>query len=217
MNVFLQAYKRVLLTVVIGIITISTGSSASTDSLSPLLTLLRKNYNPETPLSTKFSLTIYWSVREKEEKKLGRIVLAPGDKFRVTVGGETFVSNGKTFWHYSAQANQAVVKGLADVDRATLPSQIFARSIAVYPFREQERKKNTVLFAWKGDSAGAPYTAIRLWVQETSGQITRCVMTDHNDNTFTYIFSATAFGKKYSKETFEFAVPENARTVDMRN
>src|SRR5271157_1635664 len=135
MNFPLQIYKRVLLAVVIVIGTISTGFSAGTDSLSPLLSLLRKNYNPETPLATKFSLTIYWSVREKEEKKKGTIELAPGDRFRITVGSETFVSNGETFWQYSPKTNQVVVKKLADVDRAALPSRILDRSIAAYPFR----------------------------------------------------------------------------------
>jgi outer membrane lipoprotein-sorting protein len=186
-------------------------------TLSPLLSLIRKNYNPETPLSTKFSLTIYWSVREKEEKKQGRIILAPGDRFRVTVGGETFVSNGETFWHYSVGASQATIKQLAAVDRATLPSQIFARYIAAYSFRELERKKGVVQLAWKCDSGGAPYSAIRLEAEETSGRIIRCVMTDRNNNTFTYVFTGTTFGKKYAQETFEFTIPKDARIVDLRN
>lgn len=192
------------------------GFADSTDSISPLLSILRKNYSPETPLSAKFSQTIYWSVREKEEKRKGRIILAPGDRFRVTLDKETFVSNGETFWQYSAGTNQVVVKRLADVDRSTLPSQIFTRYIAAYPFREQGRKKGVAQIAWKSDSVDAPYTTIQLWVREVDGRITRCVLIDRNDNTFTYAFTAMVFGKNLPKEMFEFDVPKNVRIVDMR-
>ena len=205
-----------LLFLVMVIAVSSVYSDTTATALSPLLSLLRKNYNPETPLSTKFSLTIYWSVREKEEKKKGMIELAPGDRFRITIGSETFVSNGETFWQYSPKTNQVVVKRLADVDRTALPSRILDRSIAEYPFREVERKKDLVQLAWKSDSADAPYSHIVVWVQEEAGTISRCVMTDRNDNTFTYVFSATTIGKNIPRERFEFEQPKSARIVDMR-
>ena len=195
-------------------------SSACADTtatvVSPLLSLLRKNYSSEMSLSAKFKLTIYWSVREKGETKKGKIALAPGDRFRVTVDKETFVSDGETFRQYSAGTNQLVVKRLADVDRTTLPSQIFARYLAAYPFRETGRKKGIVRFMWTSDSAGTPYKEIQVTVQEKGRCITRCVLTDNNGNTFTYDFAATVFGEKYPKGQFTFDVPKNARVVDMR-
>ena len=190
--------------------------AATPDSISPLLSLLRKNYGPEASFSTKFTLTICWNVREKEEKSKGRIVLAPGDRFRVTIDKETFVSDGETYRQYSAGTNQVIVKNLADADRSTLPSQIFARYIAAYPFREVGRKKGCARFAWKSDSGETRYREIRVEVQEKGGRITRCVLTDNNSNTFTYTFSSTVFGEKFTKERFAFNAPKNARIVDMR-
>jgi outer membrane lipoprotein-sorting protein len=73
-----------------------------------------------------------------------------------------------------------------------------------------------VLLGWKSDSAKAPYRAIDVWTSAKSGAITKCVMTDQNDNTFTYTFTKTVFGKNISKEEFEFAIPTTARVVDMR-
>ena len=225
-------------------------------SSSPLLSLLRSNYSPGTALSTKFTLTIYWNVREKEEKKKGRIWLAPGDRFRVEIDNETFVCDGGTFRHFSAGTNQLagtnpesvdrayhrvvsgaiagrvrlskgmaavsagtnqlVVRRLADVDRSTLPSQIFAKYVASFPFSEVERKKGTAVFAWRCDSGETRYREIRITADEKGRRITRCVCTDHNGNTFTYDFKATVFGGKQPKERFEFDAPEDARVVDMR-
>jgi outer membrane lipoprotein-sorting protein len=188
----------------------------TTNTSSPLLSLLRKNYSPDIPLSTKFTLAIYWSVREKEEKKKGSICLSPGDKFRITAGGETFVSDGATFWHYSAGSNQVIIRKLADVDRSTLPSQIFTRYVAALPFREAERKKGAVRFVWKSDTGGEQYKEIQVTVQEADRRITRCVLTDNNGNRFTYVFTATVFGERIPRERFAFNVPKNARVVDMR-
>ncbi|MBN2188051.1 MAG: outer membrane lipoprotein carrier protein LolA [Chitinispirillaceae bacterium] len=195
---------------------LSVSAGAPAAAVSPLLSLLRKNYGPESSLSTKFTLTIYWSVREKEEKKKGRILLASGDRFRVTIDKETFVSDGETFRHYTAGANQVVVRNLADVDRSALPSQIFFRYITAFPFREAGRGKGRARFAWKSDSGETRYREIAVDVLKKDGRITGCVLTDKNDNVFTYTFSSTVFGKKHAKEGFVFNVPKNARIVDMR-
>ena len=56
-------------------------------SSSPLLSLIRKNYNPQTPLSTKFTLTLYWSVREKE-------LLDVLDKYRKNDGNYDCIVSG---------------------------------------------------------------------------------------------------------------------------
>jgi outer membrane lipoprotein-sorting protein len=206
-----------LLSLVVAIAVSSVDADTASSPVSPLLSLLRKNYSAETTLSTKFTQTIYWSVREKEEKKKkGSICLAPKDRFRVTIGSETFVSSGETFWQHSAGTNQVVIKKLADVDRSAFPSEIFARYLSACPFREVGRKKDVVLFSWKSDSVETLYREIQVAVKEKAGLITRCVMTDHNGNIFTYAFSATVFGEKFPRERFEFNAPENARIVDMR-
>jgi outer membrane lipoprotein-sorting protein len=187
--------------------------TATVRAPSPLLDLVRKNYTPNTWLSTKFSLTIYWSVREKEEKKEGSIALAPGNRFRVVAGSETYVSNGETLWDYNAKANQVAINRLAEVDKSMLPSQLFASYVATCPFREKERKGGLAVLTCKNDSATATIDA---WVNANTGAIVKCVMTDRNDNLFTYTFAKTTFGKKNSKEAFEFAIPTTARVIDMR-
>jgi outer membrane lipoprotein-sorting protein len=186
------------------------------DAASPVLAAMSRKYNPAVPFSTKFTLTISWAVREKQEKKQGSIALAPGEKFRVTAGKETYVSNGSALWTANASTNQVVIKPLAALETKFLPSQIFSKYIVACPFREQERKNGIALFVWKSDSANVPYPAVRLWVREKSGEICRCEMVDRNDNRFDYTFTGTVFNATFSKQEFEFAVPKNARIVDLR-
>jgi outer membrane lipoprotein-sorting protein len=183
---------------------------------SPLLALMRKKYDPAQSISTDYSLSIYWSVREREEKRRGSIKLDSGDRFYITTGDESFVSNGTTYWHHVAKARQVVVKNLADVDLSTLPSQLFARFIVSCPFKKQGSRKGLAELVYESDSAGVPYRSIRVWVGENDGLIAKCKMTDRNGNTFTYTFSATRLGKKLPGRSFEFAIPKNAQIVNLR-
>lgn len=208
------AVSRIFLTGII--VAIASAFADITPSPLPLIELIRRQYNPGTPLETNFSLSIYWSVREKEEKKQGAFILAPGDRFRVTLGNETFVSNGTTLWSHNGKANQVVVKALADVDLALHPSRLFTTTIGSYPFRESRRKGGITVLLWDRDSSTAAWTSIRLWVQTATGTIFKCVLTDRNNNIFTYSFSGTVFGKKTSPGAFEFVIPKNARVVDSR-
>ena len=182
-----------------------------------VLSLIRKNYSPESSLSTQFALTIFWNVRERQEKTKGNICLATGNRFRVQADGESWVSNGQTFWNYSPGSQQVVIKRLADVDQSSLPSQIFNRYLIEFHFRAKEDRDGIVELSWNNDTASGPYTSILLRTHGQTGLIDRCVMTDHNGNTFTYVFSGTQFGRNFSKETFEFAIPKSAHIVDMRN
>jgi outer membrane lipoprotein-sorting protein len=190
--------------------------AVSADTPSPLISLLRKNYDLSQSIATHYALTIYWSVRDKEEKRQGNISLAPGDRFCITAGDERFVSNGATYWHYTPQANQVVIKNLKEVDLSLLPSQLFARFIVSCPFKQVRSEKGVAEFIWTSDSTGAPYRSIIVKVKEKDGRIATCVMTDRNGNLFTYTFTATALGKKIPGRTFEFAIPKSARIVDLR-
>jgi outer membrane lipoprotein-sorting protein len=195
---------------------VSSLPAGTTEAPSALMTLVRNNYNPLQSISMKYTLSIFWSVREKEEKRQGSIALASGDRFRITSGDESFVSDGSTYWHYNAQARQATIKRLNEVDVSMLPSQLFARFIVSCPFTKVRSEKNVAELVWTSDSGSAPYRSIRVWVREKEGRIEKCVMTDSNGNTFTYTFFTTRLGASIPKETFEFTIPKNARVVDLR-
>lgn len=208
--------KRILFFTSLGALLLPACADSTAAPASPLLALLRKNYGPQSSFSAKFRQTIFWSVREKEETARGSILCAPGDRFRITLGKETFISNGNTYWNWNSETSQTVIRHLADVDRTSLPSQIFSRFLVSCSFREQERNNGQALLVWTTDSADAPYKSIRVRITPKNGRIDQCTMTDRNDNVFTYQFSSTALGINAGRENFEFTPPKNARCIDMR-
>ena len=184
-----------------------------------IMSQVRKNYNGTNALSASFDLSIYWSVREREEKKSGELAVASGDRFRVSLGKEVFVSDGKTYWQYSEKNSQVVVRNFSDIDAATLPSKFLMSFMSNRKFEEKKREGGTVELAWRGggkETYADGYTAITAVVDEKSGIIKTLKLTDKNDNVHTYAFRKTVFDKSPKDGVFQFTAPKGVEVVDMR-
>jgi outer membrane lipoprotein-sorting protein len=183
-----------------------------------VMALLRKNYGGGGAVTATFDLSIYWSIREKEEKKSGELLVAPGNKFRVTLGKEAFVSDGKTFWQYSEKNAQVVVRDFSDIDPSAVPSKFLLSFLSDRAFAEKARSGPTVELFWEGKGApsGGDYTAITAVVEEKTGVIKTLKLTDKNENIHTYAFKKTVFGKPPKDDVFQFKIPKGAEALDMR-
>jgi outer membrane lipoprotein-sorting protein len=181
---------------------------------------VRKNYSGSGALNASFDLSIYWSVREREEKKSGELVVSSGDRFRVSLGKEVFVSDGKTYWQYSEKNSQVVVRNFSDIDAATLPSKFLMSFMSTRKFEEKKRGGGAVELAWDGggkDSYGDGYVAITATVEEKGGIIKVLKLTDKNNNIHTYTFKKTVFDKSPKDGVFQFAAPKGVEVIDMRD
>jgi len=186
-----------------------------------IMKTVRALYNGKTPVETGFDLYIVWKVREKKESKSGRLIMAPGDKFRAELGAQTWVCDDRTYWEASRDGNnvQVVIKRAADVDLSMHPSQVLHTYLEKFSFALKERKGDLTTVEWKADSlsetAGA--ASIDLSINATSGVITALRIVDKDGNESAYQFKKTKFPAKLPDSTFEYAVPKGASVLDMRN
>ena len=179
---------------------------------------LRRNYADTAHLQIDFEQSIYWSVREKTSKKRGSAQLAPGNKFRVSVGNDLWVCDGVVCTQYNKANNQVVLRNFSDMDITTRPSHLFTTLLTNYRFEEQNRNAREVTLVWHPDSAASrEYTALTLTVAPKSGTVTSLKFTDTNSNEHTYIFKKTVFGTALPAATFEFEAPKNAHIIDNRH
>jgi outer membrane lipoprotein-sorting protein len=203
------------------VIPVSLSAQAPAASKEPAaMALLRKNYGGASAVTAAFDLSIYWNIREKEEKKSGELLIAPGNKFRVTLGKEAFVSDGKTFWQYSEKNSQVIIRNFSDIDASTVPSKFLLSFLSNHSFAEKQRNGSTVELFWDGKGKGAgtddDYTAITTVADEKTGVIKTLKLTDKNDNIHTYTFKKTAFDKPPKDDTFQFKTPKGVEVLDMR-
>jgi outer membrane lipoprotein-sorting protein len=179
---------------------------------------LRQHYADTTPLQIDFEQSIYWNVREKTSKKRGTATLAPGNRFRVEIGNDSWICDGVTCSHYNKENNQVVMRNFSDLDITTQPSHLLTTLLTKYRFEEKKRSGKEVTLAWHPDSSSSgEYTAITLTVTEATGTVTSLTFTDTNSNIHTYIFKKTVFGKPAPAATFEFEAPNNAYIIDNRH
>ncbi|GBU20541.1 hypothetical protein R80B4_00419 [Fibrobacteres bacterium R8-0-B4] len=201
----------------------STAAAASKEP--PAMAVLRKNYGGISAVTATFDLSIYWNVREKEEKKSGELLIAPGNKFKVTLGKEAFVSDGKTFWQYSEKNSQVIIRNFSDIDASTVPSKFLLSFLSNRAFAEKQRNGSVVELFWDGRGKGAgasppgvdDYTSITAVVDEKAGTIKTLRLTDKSDNIHTYTFKKTAFDKPPKDDTFQFKPPKGVEALDMRD
>jgi len=186
----------------------------------PVMTILRKNYSGAGAVTATFDLSIYWNVREKEEKKSGELLIAPGNKFKVTLGKEAFISDGKTFWQYSEKNSQAVIRKFSDIDESTVPSRFLLSFLSNHAFTEKQRNGSTIELFWEGKGKSADiagdYTSITAFVDEKGGIIKTLKLTDKSDNIHTYTFKKTAFDKPPKDDIFQFKPSKGVEVLDLR-
>jgi outer membrane lipoprotein-sorting protein len=182
-----------------------------------VLDLIRKKYNSKTTIQTQVDLVIYWSVREREEKKSGKLVVAPGDKFRVDLGSETLVSDGETYWQYSKKNSQVIIKHLDDIDLSWHPSQLLSKFLTGYSYQEKGKSGSETVLFWSAENDSESfYTDITVRAETKTGKIKKLRLTDRNGNIHTYIFKKTVFGVKIPVEVFRFEIPDEVQVHDDR-
>lgn len=192
-------------------------SSAAQDNA--LLQRIRQRYNTEKQaLRCDVQLAIYWSVREREERKSGTLLLAPGDRFDVTLDNTRWVSDGRTLWQFNPRTNQVVVKHLLDMDLSSHPSQILSTYLMDRTYTTRSTDKGRTVLSWKADakSPSTFYTAITLTIDTKKEEILCVEVLDRSQNKTTYSFSKTIFNPALPKEGFTFLFPKGADILDVR-
>lgn len=193
---------------------IASASNTSNANASNIMTLLQRNYGGERPVTAAFTLSIYWDVRERTENRNGELQIATGNRFRVTLGGDVFVSDGRTFWQYSERNSQVVIRRFTDIDPATLPTGMLATFLAGRTFAESRGDGGAITLTWNGDDG--EYREIIVTVNARDGVINTLRMTDVHNNIHTYTFANTTFDRAPRGSVFQFNAPRGTSVVDMR-
>lgn len=183
-----------------------------------VMALMRKKYSADSFIEVQFELNTWWSIREREEIKKGKLYIAPKDKFRVELGSETVVSDGLQYWHYNSKAAQVIIDYVKNFDPTYQPSKLLSSFLTGYNYKETFHTENETTLQWYADSLASEtvYTKIEIQVNTRSGEVKTLKITDRNGNIQTYTFKKTVFGAKIPKEVFTFEVPDDIQVLDNR-
>jgi outer membrane lipoprotein-sorting protein len=186
-----------------------------------IMKTVRQLYGEKMPIETRFDLHILWKVREKEESKSGKIVLAPGDKFRVELGAATWVCDGRNYWEISRDENkvQVVIKRSSEIDRSAMPSRVVQTYLTNYTFRLKQTVGPLTVVTCAADSLSkiADIDRVDLSVDSKSGIIKTLLVVDKNGNESSYRFTKTKIPARPPASAFSYTAPKGASIIDLRN
>lgn len=202
--------QKKLVTIVVMLFAVSL--FADTNSV---LNVIRKKYGENSYVDMEFDLTIFWAIREKYEKKSGKLTYAPDDNFYLKLGHSTWISNGQTYWQYSDRTNQVVIKGLLDVDVSMHPSSML-KNFLKKSFKQDESNEKEIVLTFASNDKKSNYKKITLRINKKRMEISELVTVDSDQNESRYVFKKVKLGEKPSPAQFEFTIPQGADILDTR-
>lgn len=178
------------------------------DAVTSLLHKVQKK-----PVEMSFTLEIYWSVREKTDKKKGSLLLDGEENFDIELGKSRWVSDGVTVWQYSEKNNQLVIRNFLDMDLSLHPSSMFERfgKRTFSPVSEGKEK----VYRWTS-SEDLEYSKIDVVLSADNQKFERIIFVDLDENTTTYNFSSMKFLTSVEEDRFTFSAPEGVEIFDER-
>ncbi len=180
---------------------------------SPLVNMVKQKYGNMTAASAKFSLDIFWSVREKTESMKGTIAFAPDGKFRIELPSAIYVSDGKKLWQYNRSAKQVIIERADAIDRNSFPSAIIAGCFA-YSFSEKAQSDGISELVADMTEKNSTYSGISIFVDSKTATLKKIVTTDRSGNTSTYLLKSFAVGSKAKLPSFTFEIPKGTDVID---
>jgi len=158
-----------------------------------------------SPVEIDFEQRTYWAVRERENRVKGKIILAPGNKFNISVGRMNYVCDGETYWEFNNRQRQVVVRQVSEGVSSSLPTELL-KLLQGADFSE----KSEGFAVWQ-DEYSLRYGFERVEIHYGNSLISRIVITDTDKNITTYIFERAVFLPSVDESIFNFVIPSGAQ------
>ena len=160
------------------------------------------------PVQIDFEQRTYWHVRERESRVRGKIILGEGNKFNISTGRMTYISNGETFWEYNNRQRQVTVQKITPSLSKSIPTELLKLLRSADFTESTSRAGNSVI--WQ-DEHSRENGFDRVEVFYTDSQITRIITNDIDSNITTFTFDKVVFLPEVSDDVFNFVIPQGAQ------
>jgi len=161
-----------------------------------------------SPVEIDFELKTYWEVREKETKVKGKIVLAPENKFNISMGKMNYVSDGKTFWEYNSRQKQVKIEKIKNGLSTSIPTELLKL------LKNAEFIEKSSGFAIWQDNNSRKNGFEKVEIHHNNSLVSKIIITDTDKNITTYTFEKVVFLPKVDENLFNFIIPSGAQVYE---
>jgi len=154
-----------------------------------ILKKLSKNYKTYKTIQANVAFTIDNKKENIKENQKGKVIMK-GDKFRLELGEQTLISDGKTLWAYLKEMNEVTISPFEPMEGELSPTNLFTiyeKGFESYYIGETNRGKNKVhnIDIVPTDKKKS-FFKIRLVIDRQKEQIVQAVVFDKNGTLYTY-------------------------------
>ena len=174
---------------------------------------LQRRYGRVTSLQADF-------VQSSGGQRMNGTLAVRGDAFRLDLGEQLLVTDGRTMWSYTPDERQVVVQAYDEGQVGFSVGQLFTDYLRV--FRATGATKATIagvqydVLALRPRAAGTSVRDATLYVRSSDAVPARVRVHDRNGGTLQFDVSNVRLNRPLAPALFTFAAPRGTETVDLR-
>lgn len=186
-----------------------------------ILSRLSKNYRTYKTIEAEVAFTIDNRKENIKENQKGRVFMK-GQKFRLELGEQTLICDGKTMWTYLKEVNEVTVSPFEPTEGELSPTNLFTiyeKGFESYYIGESNRGKNKVhTIDIVPTDKKKSFFKIRLVIDRQKEQIVQAVVFDKNGSLYTYNINNFKTNLVIADATFAFDKKQfpGVEVVDLR-
>ena len=169
--------------------------------------------------SLEFQLQVFYSESPDIASQKGSLLVADGDRFRLSVAGIQFFSDGESLWQYSEEQKQVLIKAVEDLSQALHPSELLFKYLncKALSLKEAEYNKQKLwVLNLDASKYAGQFTQMEVWLSKKDFSPVRLFTVDPSGNSSWYNIMNLKVMKKISPDEFRFKSRAGVDEIDMR-
>ncbi|MCK9202828.1 MAG: outer membrane lipoprotein carrier protein LolA [Bacteroidales bacterium] len=176
---------RTILSFILISITLLGYSQGKDQKAAALLNEVSTKTKAYKSIKVDFSYTMENAKAKINEEKTGSLLIS-GDKYKMTVSGQTVICDGKTIWTYIKESNEVQVNTLENKDDALTPSKLLTTYNSNYKSRIIKSPDPGIEAIELIPNTTKNFNKAILGIDKVKKQIRSFTLFDKSGNTYTY-------------------------------
>ena len=209
------------LTLAIILFTVVSAQAQSDARAHEILKGVSAKYKSFNSLEADFTLTLDNPSEKIKDTQKGTVALK-GNKYKVEIGGQTIVSDGKTVWTYLKDANEVQITEATNDKDAITPTNIFTVYEKGFKSKFLEEKKvdgKTIqVIELVPEDSKKPFFKVQLNIDKADKMIQSAKLFDKNGNHYIYTLNNIKPNSVANESIFTFNTTKYPKieVVDLR-
>ena len=176
-------------------------------------------FNTGSSWTLDFQVKIFPAGSPDVSEQKGSLLVGEKNRFRLSVPGITFFSDGVSLWQWNIEQKQVLIKAIEDLSSTLHPSELLFKYLncqAISVREDQWNKKKVFVLTLDPAKYGDQFKAMEVWLSAKDYSPVRLFTVDHMDNLSQYEISNLKVVKKTTLADFTFKSSKDIDEVDMR-